>query len=160
MTPLRTWRRESRLLLIVAELAKASPATMQDVLTVDFLLQHPSLLNRFPFEDVASLPSSVRPSDAETDSSEEALLRWKRSVLDRILHPMIGRLIARGLITGSDGGSFRLHPRSQRVAEQLRESLGEQELARLQLVGAQVAAASSDDASAWLRAALGEEATP
>jgi hypothetical protein len=68
------------------------------LLAVDFLLQHPSVLQRF-----ASLSNHVwrpeaMPRVIETDSSEEALLGWKRSVAGDVIVPMLRRLLGRGLV--------------------------------------------------------------
>src|SRR5262245_58269362 len=94
----REKQREARLLLIVAALAGDDGAQAVDVFALDFLLQHPSLLALYLRGTRADLSASVAPGVTETESSEEALLRWKRSVGGRTLAPMIGRLIARGLI--------------------------------------------------------------
>jgi hypothetical protein len=104
MPDARAWAREARLLMILNTGTRAAQnSAIEDLLAADFLLQHPSLLVRFV--DLAndgwrfwSLPSA-----AEADSTEEALLHWKRAVGTRIVAPMLGRLIARELVTHRRG---------------------------------------------------------
>ncbi len=117
MPDARIWAREARLLILLNS-GTRSPhhSTVDDILAADFLLQHPSLLVRFaePVEDgwrIWSLPSS-----AEADSTEEALLRWKRAVGARVIAPMLGRLIARGLATHRRIGALRVTSRGVATA--------------------------------------------
>jgi hypothetical protein len=71
---------------------------LDGVLAVDFLLQHPSVLQRFAsLSDQAWRPDAM-PRVTETDSSEEALLGWKRSVAGGVVVPMLRRLFGRGLV--------------------------------------------------------------
>jgi hypothetical protein len=115
----REKQREARLLLIVAALAEDDGAQAVDVFALDFLLQHPSLLVPYLRGAKAHLPPHAVPRSAETESSEETLLRWKRSVGGRTLAPMVGRLIARGLIRRATGGRFSLTPRGVKAVEEL-----------------------------------------
>jgi hypothetical protein len=68
------------------------------VLAVDFLLQHPSVLQRFASFADPPWRQDVLPRVPETDSSEEALLGWKRSVAGGVVVPMLRRLLGRDLV--------------------------------------------------------------
>jgi hypothetical protein len=143
--------------LIIAALAgEGKAAEAVDVFALDFLLQHPSLLRSYLRGTKLRLPPDAVPSPTETESSEEVLLRWKRSVGGRTLAPMIGRLIACGLVRRRPGGSFELAPRGDQAAEQLRGSTGVIERERLPKLAAQVAA-NPPVARQSLLAALAEE---
>lgn len=132
--------REARLLLIVAALSEGdSSAEAVDVFALDFLLQHPSLLRAFLRSSKFDLPANVAPSEVEEESSEEALLRWKRSVSARILAPMVGRLISRGLIRRGPRGHFELAMRGEEIAKQLRQVTGGIERERLASLAALLA---------------------
>lgn len=140
MRSAREKRREARLLLIIAAVAKEGKAAEAvDVFTLDFLLQHPSLLRTYLRGTKLQLPPEAVPSATETESSEEALLRWKRSVGARALAPMIGRLIARGLVRRGSGGRFEVAPRGDEAIERLRGSTSSIERKRLPKLAAQVA---------------------
>lgn len=140
----------------MTELSGSQPASMSEILTVDFLLQHPSLLSRFARQGASSLPSAAEPSIAEMESSEEAFLRWKRSVVEQIAAPMLGRLIARGLVARSPTGELFLQPRGRKVVEALRASLRSSEATRLRAVSERVDM-NRPQAREWLQAALAEE---
>lgn len=127
-----------------------------DVFAVDFLLQHPSLLRPFARRSARSLPPAAEPPASEVESSEEALLRWKRSVGAQILAPMLGRLIARGLVTQSREGRLAILPRGKRAAQELQGSFGSPEQSRLMFVAEQIQA-DEQGARELLRAALAEE---
>jgi hypothetical protein len=127
----REKQREARLLLIISALTEGDGAQAVDVFALDFLLQHPSLLIPYVRGTKANLPPHAVPGSAETDSSEEALLRWKRSVGDRTLAPMIGRLIARGLVRRVTNGRFSLTSRGIEAVEELLASDGAIEGERL-----------------------------
>jgi hypothetical protein len=90
------------------------------------------------------------------ESSEEAFLRWKRSVVEQIAAPMLGRLIARGLLARSSTGELSLQPRGQNVVETLRAGLRSSEATRLRAVSEQVDK-NRPQARQWLQAALAEE---
>lgn len=159
MRSAREKRREARLLLIIAALAEEGKAAEAvDVFALDFLLQHPSLLRSYLRGTKLRLPPDAVPSATETESSEEALLRWKRSVSGRTLAPMVGRLIARSLVRRRPGGRFELAARGDEAAEQLRGSTGAIERERLPKLAAQVAKNPSV-ARQSLLAALAEEAS-
>jgi hypothetical protein len=114
MPDARAWAREARLLIVLNAGTRApQQSSVDDVLAADFLLQHPSLLVRFAdlAEDGPRFWSL--PSASEADSAEEALLRWKRAVGARVVAPMLGRLIARGLATHGRGA---LHVTAHGVA--------------------------------------------
>jgi hypothetical protein len=115
----REKQREARLLVIVAALAGDDGAQAIDVFALDFLLQHPSILAPYLRGAKADLPSDAAPGAAEAESSEEALLRWKRSVSGRVLAPMVGRLIARGLICRAPSGRFAPTSRGVEVVNNL-----------------------------------------
>lgn len=155
MRTLRSWKRESRLLLIVAELSGSGADTALEVLTVDFLLQHPSLLRRIVRHGASGLPAAAEPTAAEAESSEEDFLRWKRSVVDQVVAPMLGRLIARGLIAQSPAGGLVVRPLGENVADELRPGMNPREASRLRALAGQV---QKDRAQAreWLQAALAE----
>jgi hypothetical protein len=156
MRTLRSWKRESRLLLIVAELSQARMPSGADVLAADFLLQHPSLLASFARRSAGALPPIAEPPASEVESSEEALLRWKRSVGAQIVAPMLGRLIARGLIAQSREGRLVILPSGERAVQELRGRQGSPEQSRLGFVAEQIQA-DDQQAREWLRAALAED---
>jgi len=112
-------QREARILLIVAALGGNEGAHAVEVFALDFLLQHPSLLRQYLSSTKADLPPDAVPGSAETESSEEVLLRWKRSVGGQTLAPMIGRLIARGLVRRATGGRFLLTTRGAETVTDL-----------------------------------------
>ncbi len=68
------------------------------ILAVDFLLQHPSVLERFAGLSGPAWRPDLMPQVTETNSSEEALLGWKRSVASGVVVPMLRRLLGRGLV--------------------------------------------------------------
>jgi hypothetical protein len=99
MPDLRTWAREGRLMVVLAcGTREPQVSDVDGVLTVDFLLQHPSVLQRFASLSNQAWRPNVMPRVTETDSSEEALLGWKRSVADGVVVPMVRRLLGRGLV--------------------------------------------------------------
>jgi hypothetical protein len=124
--------------LIVAALTGDNGAQAVDVFALDFLLQHPSLLAPYLRSAKADFPPDAVPGAAETESSEEALLRWKRSVGSRTLAPMVGRLIARGLIRRAPIGRLALTSRGVEVAEALRRAGGAIDGERLPRLAAHV----------------------
>lgn len=153
----REKRREARLLLIIAALTEEGKATEAiDVFALDFLLQHPLLLRSYLRGTKLRFPPDAVPSATEIESSEEVLLRWKRSVAGRTLAPMIGRLIARSLVRRRVDGRLELAPRGDEAAERLWASTGVIERERLPKLGAQVAA-NPPVARQSLLAALAEE---
>jgi hypothetical protein len=96
----RTWRREARILLVVRELTQTcGSAAVEDILALDFLLQHPSALAAFVKLGKEPWPTQSLPTLSEAQSSEETLLRWKRSIATAIVAPVLGRLVGRGLIS-------------------------------------------------------------
>lgn len=153
----RSWKREGRLLVIVDALGEPEgvETSSLDVFTADFVLQHPSLLEVFFRQASRKLPPKANASIAEAESTEEAFLRWKRSVDSRLLTPMLGRLIARGLLGQSGDGRLWLRPTGVPIAERVRSSLGDRELARLNAVASQVHD-HRVESRRWLAAALGE----
>ncbi len=109
MAAARMRLREARLLLVIGALERENrEAMLADVLAVDFLLAHPAVLKAFIALDHALWPEGVRPSPGESDSSEETFLRWKRSVSGRVLAPLLGRLVARALVTQPRPGGLAL----------------------------------------------------
>jgi hypothetical protein len=143
--------------LIVAELSDSRSAAITEVVAIDFLLQHPSLLHAFLRNGPAALPLAAEPSPAETDASEEAFLRWKRSAVDEVAVPMLGRLIARGLLARSSPDALVLLPRGAKAARELRSRVGGSEISRLSVIGEQVVDGDPTRAGVWLRSALAEE---
>jgi len=134
----RAWLREGRLLLIVARGTRPDgTSTVDDLLAVDFLLQHPSVLTTFASQSSQDAQSWSLPSPAETQSSEEALLRWKRAVGTSIVAPMLGRLIACGLITHHASGELRLTAHGNGVVQQLSEGVDLTQQTRIALVAAE-----------------------
>lgn len=138
MRSLREKQREARLLVIVAALAGDDGAQAIDVFALDFLLQHPSILTPYLRGANAALPSGAAPGPTEAESSEEALLRWKRSVSSRVLAPMVGRLIARGLIRRAPSGRFAPTSRGVEVANNLAGAGGSIDGLRLPRLAAQI----------------------
>lgn len=155
MRMLRSWKREARLLAIVAELGAVDRPSLEQLVLADFLLQHPSLLAGLARRLGSSLPDEAGASDVEIDSSEEALLAWKRAVGARPLLLMLGRLIARGLIRAEPSGSLALTPRGEEIAESLSGLPGLPERARLLAVSRWVEG-EEESLRAWLRADLAE----
>lgn len=143
-------------MIIDAVSKEGGAAEAVDVFALDFLLQHPSLLRTYLRGTRLQLPPEAVPSATETESSEEALLRWKRSVGSRALAPMIGRLIARGLVRRRSGGRFEVASRGDEAIERLRGSTGSIERERLPLLAAQIVE-SPLVARQSLLAALAEE---
>jgi hypothetical protein len=99
MPDLRTWAREGRLMVVLAcGTREPQISDIDGVLAVDFLLQHPSVMLRFASLSTHAWRPDVMPRVTETDSSEEALLGWKRSVAGGVVVPMLRRLLGRGLV--------------------------------------------------------------
>lgn len=71
---------------------------LDGLLATDFLLQHPSVLERWARLSDHEWTTALLPSSQEAESSEEALLRWKRSVAGGVVVPMLRGLIGRGLV--------------------------------------------------------------
>ncbi|MGI8730456.1 MAG: hypothetical protein ACR2LK_10785 [Solirubrobacteraceae bacterium] len=142
MPDARVWAREARLLIVVnAGTRTPNHSDVDDVLAADFLLQHPSLLIRFA--DLLGDGSRfwLLPSASEADSTEEALLRWKRAVAARVVAPMLGRLIARGLVTHDRLGTLRVTPHGMATAVRAAAQLEPMRLERIE----RTAAAFRDD---------------
>jgi hypothetical protein len=109
MPDARTWAREARLLIVLNAGTRAPhQSEVVDLFAADFLLQHPSLLVRFANLAGDGWRFSSLPSSSEADSTEEALLRWKRAVGARVVAPMLGRLVARGLATHDRPSALRV----------------------------------------------------
>lgn len=103
------------------------------VLAVDFLLQHPSVLQDFAsFADPPWRPE-VLPSETETDSSEEALLGWKRSVAGGVVVPMLRRLLGRGLVERC-GLTLALTPAGVGTAHRLATAMASPQRERVELL--------------------------
>jgi hypothetical protein len=134
MQTLRSWKREGRLLAIIAEFSATGGPSFEQVVLTDFLLQHPSLLADIARDLGRSLPDEAEAREVEIDSSEEALLAWKRAVGARPLLPMLGRLIARGLIRARLPEGFALTPRGEEIAASLSRLPGSSERSRLATV--------------------------
>lgn len=145
----RTWQREARLLLTVAELDHAGlGAGIDDVTAVDFLLQHPLALTRFAKRATDQWARSLLPTQDEAESAEEAFLRWKRSVAPRVVAPLVGRLIGRGLVTKTPQQTLILTDLGEKTQQRLRESLADDYSERLVRLGAEF---SADSRGASLR---------
>ncbi len=103
------------------------------VLAVDFLLQHPLVMQRFAtFSNHAWRPD-VMPGVTETDSSEEALLGWKRSVAGGVVVPMLRRLLGRGLVERR-GITLALTAAGIGMADQLAGSMAPLKRERVELL--------------------------
>lgn len=137
MPDLRSWARDGRLIVVLAAGTRAEAISdLEGLPAVDFLLQHPSALERFArFSDPAWAPATL-PSVQEAESSEEALLRWKRSVASDVVVPMLGRLIGRGLVR-RQGLTLTLTPTGADAATQLAEGMGADRRDRVKLVTAE-----------------------
>lgn len=95
----RAWAREGRLMVVLAQGTRAPALSDLDgLLATDFLLQHPSVLERWARLSDHAWTTTLLPSSQEAESSEETLLRWKRSVADGVVVPILRRLIGRGLV--------------------------------------------------------------
>jgi hypothetical protein len=143
MPDARAWAREARLLIVLnAGTRVPHRSAVDDVLAADFLLQHPSLLVRFA--DLVEEGWRLRslPSASEADSTEEALLRWKRAVGSQVVAPMLGRLIARGLATHDRLGALRVTSHGMATAARAAARLEPMRLERIE----RTAAAFRDDA--------------
>lgn len=138
----RTWQREARLLLTVAELDHGGHgATVDDVVAVDFLLQHPLALTRFARAH-DRWPSSVLPTQDEAESTEETFLRWKRSVAQGVVTPLLGSLIGRGLVARTPQQTLRLTDLGEEVRDRLQEFLADEYSERLVRLGSEFSADS------------------
>jgi hypothetical protein len=119
MPDLRTLAREGRLMVVLACGTRAPQVSDVDgILAVDFLLQHPSVLQRFAGLSERAWRPEVMPQMTEADSSEEALLSWKRSVADGVVVPMLRRLLGHGLVK-RDGITLELTALGLSTADQL-----------------------------------------
>lgn len=153
MPDLRAWAREGRLMVVLACGTRASAISdMDGILAVDFLLQHPSVLERFArYSDHRWAPAEL-PSVQETDSSEEALLGWKRSVAGGVVVPMLRRLIGRGLVE-RNGLTLGLSAAGVAVADQLAAVMTPERRGRVELIASEFRA-DPDDARKRLTSAL------
>jgi hypothetical protein len=128
----RAWSREGRLLIIIADDTRARHASrVDDVVAVDFLLQHPSALARFAETAGELWGFWTRPSVAETESTEEVLLHWKRALGARVVAPLLGRLIARGQVSHRRAGRIVVTTSGLMSAERLVHDLDDTRLERL-----------------------------
>ena len=135
MATARDWQREARLLLTVGELDYGGlGAGLGDVVAIDFLLQHPFALVRYAELSSTPWPPSALPRTQETESSEETLLRWKRSVAVEVITPWLGRLIGRGLLTQTAARTFRMTALGSVTRDRLDQALVEDFGKRLKLL--------------------------
>lgn len=137
MPDLRTWAREGRLMVVLASGTREPAVSDVDtVLAVDFLLQHPSVLERFVrYSDHAWTPDAL-PTVQETESSEEALLGWKRSVASGVVVPMLRRLLGRGLVQRRDL-TLALSPLGVGAADRLAGAMAPEQRGRVELLAAE-----------------------
>jgi hypothetical protein len=137
MPDLRTWAREGRLMVVLAcGTREPQVSDVDGILAVDFLLQHPSVLQRFArLSDHAWRPE-VMPRATETDSSEEALLGWKRSVAGGVVVPMLRRLLGRGLVERR-GITVALTALGVSTADQLAAEMTAEQRNRVELLAAE-----------------------
>jgi hypothetical protein len=155
----RIARREARLVVTIHELtADRSSAAIDDVLAIDFLLQHPAALRNFISLDEPPWPSASHPTPAEIDSSEEVFLRWKRSTVFRTLAPLLGRLIGRGLVTRPLPAGLALTRRGTKTSAVLSSALGTDERDRL-ATAVSMFLHDADAAHDRLRSAINEQTT-
>lgn len=106
---------------------------IEGVLAVDFLLQHPSVLQRFASLADPPWRPDVLPRVTETDSSEEALLSWKRSVAGGVVVPLLRRLLGRGLVQ-RHGLTLALTPVGVGTAHQLAATMAPSQRERVELL--------------------------
>jgi hypothetical protein len=130
----RTHAREGRLLVVLAcGTREPQVSDLDGASAIDFLLQHPSVLQRFATSGKHPWQPNVLPSTTETDSSEEALLGWKRSVAGDVVVPMLRRLLGRGLAQRRDL-TLELTAAGVDTAWQLAAAMAPHERARVELV--------------------------
>ncbi|HXC24079.1 MAG TPA: hypothetical protein VNU28_05795 [Solirubrobacteraceae bacterium] len=99
MSDLRAWAREGRLLAVLMLGTRSDGLSDLDGLcAIDFLLQHPSVLQQFARLSQTTWAPSILPSPQETRSTEETFLAWKRSLAGEVIVPALRRLIGRGLV--------------------------------------------------------------
>lgn len=130
----RTYAREGRLLVVLAAGTRSPNVSDLDGLVgVDFLLQHPSLLERFAAFAKQPWEPGVRASSIEADSSEEALLGWKRSVAGDVVVPLLRRLLGRGLVR-SDRTTLELTVAGTEAASRVASAMASSQQRRVELV--------------------------
>lgn len=105
------------------------------IMAVDFLLQHPSVLQRFARLSDHGWRPDVMPRVTETDSTEEALLRWKRSVAGGVVVPMLRRLLGRGLVERR-GITLGVTALGVSTADQLAAEMTSEQRGRVELLAA------------------------
>ena len=130
------------MLLTVGELDGGLGAGLGDVVAIDFLLQHPFALVQFAELSNTAWPVSALPQMQETESSEETLLRWKRSIAFEVVTPWLGRLIGRGLVTHTATQTFRMTALGSATQHKLGQALVEDHGERLRLLAREFAADS------------------
>lgn len=130
------------MLLTVDELDEGLGASLDDVVAIDFLLQHPFALVRFAELSSTPWPVSALPQMQETESSEETLLRWKRSIALEVITPWLGRLIGRGLVTQTAARTFQMTALGAATQDKLTQALVEDHRERLQLLAKEFGADS------------------
>lgn len=133
-------------------------AAVEDVLALDFLIQHPSVLTMFIKLSDEPWPTQSIPSIAEAQSSEETLLKWKRSIGVSILAPALGRLIGRGLVRYASRRGFMITDVGLKVSDRLGDAVSNEERERLMLT-ARDFARNATAARERLRRSLIEEIT-
>ncbi len=125
---------------------------LDGLVAVDFLLQHPPVLERFAPLSERAWASMVLPSTQEAQSSEEAFLRWKRSVAGRVVVPMLRRLIGRGLVERR-WAFLALTPSGAEATQKLTEVMAPDRRRRAAVIAAQFRA-NPDQAHENLHRAL------
>jgi hypothetical protein len=130
--------------MAVATLSQTNgEADLDDLLAFDFLLAHPAVLRAFIDLDGDAWPEAARPAANEVESSEEAFLLWKRSLALEAAAPLLGRLLARGLIVWN--GSLALAPTDLggRLADELLRAFPDSERERADRTAREFAALGS-----------------
>lgn len=134
MRDLRAWAREGRILAVLMHGTRSDGLSDLDGLcTVDFLLQHPSVLRRFARLSQTAWAPSLLPSVEEARSTEETFLAWKRSLAGQVIVPMLRRLIARELIE-RDSLYLRLTAPGHAAAQRLQDELATERHERIERV--------------------------
>jgi hypothetical protein len=132
------------------------PMSLRDLVALDFLLQHPSIFAPFVGRSAGLKNGGILPAVSERESSEEALLRWKRAVGPAVVTPMLGRHIARGLIR-HDGLGLRLTQRGAAIAHRFSEVMDVHMTERIDFA-TEVFRRDASDAHRRLREALAARA--
>jgi hypothetical protein len=157
MRDLRGWAREGRLLAVLMRGTRPDGLSDLDGLcAVDFLLQHPSVLQQFARLSQTAWATSLLPSLQETRSTEETFLAWKRSLAGEVIVPILRRLIARGLVE-RDALYLRLTGTGHAAAQRLQAGLAPERHERMERVIAEFRADPERAHTRLRRALVGDQ---